>query len=111
MKTIATLLLLLSFAGTAFADQWVNGYTRKDGTYVNGYVRSNSDSSYNNNWSVRGNSNPYTGESGTRSRTYNDRTPEYNNRTYGNPGYESGGSYGGYGSSSTGSSRRSYYGN
>lgn len=110
MKTIAVLVLSFLLVGVAFADQWVNGYTRKDGTYVNGYMRSDSDSSYNNNWSVQGNVNPYSGEEGTRSRTYNDRTPEYNNRTYGNPGYESGSSYGGYGSSGSNKGRRSYYG-
>ena len=36
-------------ASTASADQWVNGYTKKDGTYVQGYYRSSPDSyRYNN---------------------------------------------------------------
>ncbi len=96
MNILTVVLVLLAIAATCFADQNVNGYTRKDGTYVNGYTRSDRDSSYNNNYSTRGNSNPYTGESGTNSRTYNDRTPEYNNKTYGNPGYDnSNGSSGG----------------
>jgi hypothetical protein len=79
---IALISLAASFAGS------VNGYTRKDGTYVAPYERSAPDNSYNNNWSVRGNTNPYTGEEGTKSPTFNDRTPQYNTKTYGNPGYE-----------------------
>lgn len=88
MKTVVTLMALLLATTSAFADQYVNGYTRKDGTYVNGYYRSSPDSSYNNNYSVRGNTNPYTGERGTNSPTYNDRTPEYNRSTYGDSGLQ-----------------------
>lgn len=88
MKVLTVVLLSLVIASTCFADEYVKGYTRRDGTYVNGYNRSDRDTSYNNNYSTRGNTNPYTGESGTNSRTYNDRTPDYNIKTYGNPGYE-----------------------
>ena len=88
MKVLSVLLVLLAMVTNCFADQKVKGYTRKDGTTVSGYTRSDSDSSYNNNYSTKGNTNPYTGESGTNSRTYNDRTPDYNTKTYGNPGYE-----------------------
>ena len=36
-------------ASSAFADKWVNGYTKKDGTYVQGYYRSSPDAyRYNN---------------------------------------------------------------
>jgi hypothetical protein len=50
---------------TIFAgDVWVNGYTRKDGTYVPGHHRSAPDSNPWNNYSTRGNINPYTGKSG-----------------------------------------------
>ncbi|ACH38764.1 hypothetical protein Gbem_1748 [Citrifermentans bemidjiense Bem] len=105
MKSLVALLLLL-VATSAFADQYVNGYTRKDGTYVNGYTRSSPDSSYNNNYNVRGNTNPYTGSEGTASPTYNDRSPSYNTRTYGDPGYTNSGS----GNSTGRSNTRSIYG-
>jgi hypothetical protein len=108
MKAITVLLILLAIAVTSFADQSVRGYTRKDGTYVNGYTRSDSDSSYNNNYSTKGNTNPYTGESGTNSRTYNDRTPDYNNKSYGTPGYEN--SYGSSGNNNSGKKSKSPYG-
>lgn len=95
MKMLMGICFLLLFASTCFADQNVSGYVRQDGTYVAPYVRSSPDSSYNNNYSTKGNTNPYTSESGTNSRTYNYRTPNYNNYRY--PAYEK--SYGGYGNS------------
>jgi hypothetical protein len=43
----------------------VKGYYRKDGTYVAPHQRTNPDSSTSNNWSTKGNVNPYTGKEGT----------------------------------------------
>ncbi|MGN6769978.1 MAG: hypothetical protein ACTHJQ_09060 [Rhizobiaceae bacterium] len=71
----------------ASADQFVRGYTTHSGTYVAPHYRSSPDSSYNNNWSVKPNYNPYTGQSGYRNPTYNDRTPTYG--TYGGSSYGS----------------------
>lgn len=59
----------LSFA----KDVYVQGYTRKDGTYVQPHYRSAPDGNFNNNWSTEGNINPYTGEVGTK------QYPQYNN--------------------------------
>jgi len=64
MRFLLAILVTLSFAGAASADTHVRGYTRKDGTYVEPHMRSNADSSRFNNFSTRGNTNPYTGESG-----------------------------------------------
>ncbi|WP_185244947.1 hypothetical protein [Citrifermentans bremense] len=105
MKAFVAFVAFSLVPGLVFADGYVRGYTRQDGTYVNGYTRSSPDNSYNNNYSVRGNTNPYTGREGTSSPTYNDRTPDYNTRTYGNPGYTNsnpGGLYGNGGGSSRG---------
>lgn len=66
LKILFTLLLI---SLTAQADVWVKGYHRSDGTYVKGHYRSSPDSSVSNNWSTKGNTNPYTGKAGTR--TYN----------------------------------------
>ena len=68
------------FCFSAMADVWVNGYTRSDGTYVQGYWRSSPDNSYNNNWGVKGNTNPYTGEQGNLSRTNDDQYPRKSNK-------------------------------
>lgn len=44
----------------------VRGYTRKDGTYVQPHKRSSPNSTTYDNWSTRGNINPYTGKMGTK---------------------------------------------
>jgi hypothetical protein len=62
----------------AFSDTYVRGYTKKDGTTVDPYYRSDSNNSKNDNFSTRGNVNPYTGKVGTRNPddTYRSRTSE-----------------------------------
>ncbi len=55
------------------ADVYVNGYTRKDGTYVQPYYRSSPDGNPSNNWSTYSNVNPYTGRMGTN------KIPSYQN--------------------------------
>lgn len=78
---IALLLLLvisiptILFIGVVHADTYVEGYHRKDGTYVKPHYRSSPDDSYNNNWSVKPNYNPYTGKRGTKNPTWNDKNP------------------------------------
>jgi len=53
----------------------VDGYTRRDGTYVAPHYRSRPDNSYNNNWNVSPNINPYTGERGHSQPTWDNRPP------------------------------------
>lgn len=50
----------------AYADVPVRGYVRRDGTYVAPHYRSSPNGSVLDNWSTRGNVNPYTGKSGNR---------------------------------------------
>jgi hypothetical protein len=50
--------------GSNWNNTTVQGYTRKDGAYVAPHQRSMPDSSINNNWSTKGNVNPYTGGAG-----------------------------------------------
>ncbi len=58
------LLGFLGFANSSEAASRVNGYFRKNGTYVNSYYRSSRDYTRYNNYSTRGNYNPYTGKKG-----------------------------------------------
>jgi hypothetical protein len=68
---IIVLLALLLAPSVSFADQYVNGYYRSNGTYVNGYYRSSPDGNPYNNYSYPGNYNPYTGNTATgNSDTY-----------------------------------------
>lgn len=49
---------------SSFGTVRVRGYTKRDGTYVQPHLRSSKDGNFNNNWSTKGNYNPYTGEPG-----------------------------------------------
>lgn len=58
-------LLALTLAATVSAQVHVRGYWKKDGTYVAPYVRSSPNSTKTDNYSARGNYNPYIGRTGT----------------------------------------------
>jgi len=67
---VAGMFLLSSAAlpvttSVVFADEYVHGYHRKDGTYVQPHYRSDPDGNPYNNYSFPGNTNPYTGERAT----------------------------------------------
>lgn len=74
MKTAFVAALIAAASAFTFApanaDTFVNGYYRSNGTYVAPHYRSDPDGIYNNNWSVQGNVNPYTGQYGTRAPLY-----------------------------------------
>jgi hypothetical protein len=65
MKRILVALLALLVIGTAGAQVHVRGYFKKNGTYVAPYTRSAPNHSTLDNYSTRGNYNPYTGKAGT----------------------------------------------
>lgn len=72
----AVLVAAPAFAG---GSHYVHSYVRKDGTYVQGHMATNPDGNFNNNWSTKGNINPYTGEEGTKV------TPPPSESPYGQP--------------------------
>ena len=65
MTIWAVLVVICMTAMIANADVYVRGYRRGNGTYVQPHYRSNPDGNRSNNWSSRGNVNPYTGVRGT----------------------------------------------
>jgi hypothetical protein len=85
MRSVLIGLAALIGATAASAQVYVHGYTTKNGTYVAPHYRSSPDSSVLNNWSTRGNVNPYTGQVGTRN-PYSYSSP-YTPRTYTTPSY------------------------
>jgi hypothetical protein len=65
-KTIAAALLAALAAPTfAQGSHYVQPHVTRNGTFVQGHMQTNPDSSRLNNWSSQGNVNPYTGQSGT----------------------------------------------
>ena len=55
---------------------YVSGYTKSNGTYVQGHYRSSQNSTNHDNYSTSGNYNPYTGSAGSRAKDYS--TGAYN---------------------------------
>jgi hypothetical protein len=64
MKTVLAIALALASIGAA-AQVQVNGYVKKDGTYVAPTVRSSPNNTQADNYSTKGNVNPYNGNEGT----------------------------------------------
>lgn len=63
------LFVILFFAASCASygkDVSVKGYFRKDGTYVAPHMRSAPNNTAADNWSAKGNVNPYTGKPGTK---------------------------------------------
>ena len=52
------------------SDVHVHGYTRRNGTYVRPYYRSHANGTQKDNFSTKGNVNPYTGRYGTKTPTH-----------------------------------------
>ena len=61
-KILIAIAVLLSF--NAFADTYVRGYTKQNGTYVEPHYRSSPNGTTLDNYSTKGNVNPYTGKEG-----------------------------------------------
>jgi len=70
MKTSIILLAFTLATGPALAkggSHSVRGHVTKNGTYVQPHRATNADGTKSNNWSQKGNVNPYTGKEGTKS--------------------------------------------
>lgn len=58
-------LTLMAISAIASAQVSVSGYIKKDGTYVAPHYRTAPNNTLSDNYSTKGNINPYTGEAGT----------------------------------------------
>ncbi|SFQ39897.1 hypothetical protein [Flavobacterium akiainvivens] len=82
MKLFCLYLIFVTsfiFAQTNPNHVQVKGYTRSDGTYVAPYTRTAPNSTNSDNFSTRGNTNPYTGQPGYVPS--DGGTPTYNNNS------------------------------
>lgn len=83
LMTLSLIAFTILWAGYAAAQDYTRGYMRSDGTYVQGYYRSSPNNTRLDNYSTRGNINPYTGERGTRDPyKYQAPSPTYNSDPY-----------------------------
>lgn len=65
MRFLLIAAALAAMSSASYAQVHVDGYTRSNGTYVEPYYRSTPNSTPSDNYSTKGNSNPYTGQAGT----------------------------------------------
>lgn len=65
MKLTIAVLLAVASSGALAQSHYVRPHVTRDGTFVQGHMQTNPDSSRLNNWSSQGNVNPYTGQMGT----------------------------------------------
>jgi len=65
MRKVIFLLFFLFFSINIAYAGYVKGYTKKDGTYISPYYRSNSNNTVQDNYSYKGNKNPHTGVTGS----------------------------------------------
>lgn len=65
-RAIALLFLLMAFTSIMNLDEYVNGYYDSRGNYVQGYYRTDPNETRNDNYSHKGNTNPYTGQRGSK---------------------------------------------
>lgn len=63
--------------GTNSSVRYQSGYTRSNGTYVQGHYKTSSNSTNHDNFSTSGNYNPYTGSTGSRARDYSSGAYNY----------------------------------
>jgi hypothetical protein len=101
LTVVLSALLVIGISNVSFArgsshssshhssgDVHVHGYYNSHGTYVAPHMRSHPDGIFDNNWSTKGNVNPYTGEWGTKthpSDSYGYSASSYNSPTTYNP--------------------------
>jgi hypothetical protein len=91
MKKLLLIIAFLFTTAVTFAQVSVKGYYRSNGTYVQPYQRTAPNTTRNDNYSTVGNTNPYTGEAGTKSRdSYSTNSSNSTNTTsYSTPSYSS----------------------
>lgn len=58
-------IIAMLISTSVFAASYHRGYTRKSGTYVAPHYQTKADHTRLNNYSTKGNVNPYTGKKGT----------------------------------------------
>lgn len=70
-------LAFMAISISSYADEYVGGYTRSDGTYVGPHYRSSPNQTNHDNFSTSGNYNPYNGNAGSRARDYSSESYNY----------------------------------
>lgn len=101
--SLCSLFIFSTFGQVNPNYHYVNGYTRQDGTYVQGYYRTNPNSTNTDNYSTKPNVNPWTDKPGTI------EPDNFTNSNYSSPTYSN--TYPSYYSTSGSVNTNYYYSN
>ena len=74
---ILVITLMTSAVSFAQSTRYQRGYVKKNGTYVTGHYKTQSDRTNHNNFSTISNTNPYTGSRGSRAKDYSSGAYNY----------------------------------
>lgn len=77
MRKFFSAIFLVLITTFAYAQVQVDGYYRSSGTYVQPHHRSSPNDTVTDNYSFKGNVNPYTGETGTNYYRSDSSSPYY----------------------------------
>ncbi|MCS3902210.1 hypothetical protein J2T55_000202 [Methylohalomonas lacus] len=86
MRRLVLTTLLAAVTMPVVADTYVEGYTRDDGTRVEGHYRTEPNEFKFDNYSAEGNTNPYTGEPGYKDHEFS--SPDLESDYGTNSGYD-----------------------
>lgn len=78
MKYIICLIAFSMLGGSATFAGSVDGYFNRSGTYVAPHYQSRSNGTVTDNYSFKGNANPYSGTTGTDSYSHDRTSPYFN---------------------------------
>lgn len=84
-KILSRLILVIVFLSICISfvfAGYVNGYYKSNGTYVNGYYRSDANDTVTDNYSYKGNYNPYNGSTGSNYYRSSPSSQYYNGSSY-----------------------------
>ena len=76
LTALVGLLVVFAADGASASDVYKKGYYRNNGTYVQPHYATRPNNTLMDNYSTRGNVNPYTGKAGTVN-PYTYQTPSY----------------------------------
>jgi len=80
MKKLVIIVVLVLLSSIVWADTWVKGYYKSDGTYVAGHYRTQTNKTNHDNYRTSRNTNTYTGTKGTVAPDYSVRATKNNSK-------------------------------
>ena len=77
ITTAFMFIAIFAFGQVNTQKRYQNGYTRSNGTYVQGHYKTTTNSTNHDNYSTKGNTNTNTGVSGERAKDYSPDANKY----------------------------------